>query len=332
MIKQNVIFVTDIGKDVDDVLALSILCKLHKFNKINLIGIVINCGNVKTLVKRAKLTRNVLSQFDLEIPICFDVNEKVFNNIGVEQNAFNASPIPFNSKHKFKYIYKDISIFFDKILSCVEDKSVTIDICAPFAEIAKYLSINPSLFSKKVNDVYIMGNLITGSKCELDTNSYNIMLDKNSANISFDFFQKHDILSYFLPSYTIKTKGVDLKYIKDLGNIHPVFKNLYKQQKKAYKRHYLHAKNNQNLDKDKYDLARFLKNFTDLNVVRRYKYFTVWKHITNVYLYDPYTVLLSIPYYKKELFNIMTFNSVHLCEIKTSAQPQKTVLEILKNK
>ena len=45
----NVILDTDIGNDIDFVLALSILYNYHKEKRINLIGITINKANRKTI-------------------------------------------------------------------------------------------------------------------------------------------------------------------------------------------------------------------------------------------------------------------------------------------
>lgn len=331
MSKSNIILITDIGKDPDDTIALHLLCKLHKADKINLLGIIVNCGDYKTLVKRAKLVRNILSQFDLELPICFDSNANVSNALSYDQNTYNAPHIAFKNAHKkYKYISKDIFQFLDTTLSLCGDQSVTLDICSTFNDIAKYLGYNPKLFLSKIKDLYIMGNAIyKDDHISLDTKSYNIKLNIHSANNVVDFVKKYDINTYFLPSYAIKQKSVDTKYIRQLCVIDPIFKNLYNQQKQSYKRHYLHAKNNQDIEKDKYTLSRFIKNFTDLNIVRRYQFCTIWKHVTNIYLYDPYTVLLSIPKFQKALFDITSYGPIHICQCKTDSHPNHVILDVL---
>ncbi|MBI5148957.1 nucleoside hydrolase [Candidatus Pacearchaeota archaeon] len=133
---KNIVVDTDIGTDVDDMIALAYAIK----NK-SLDAITIAHSQKGT---RAKIARKLTRILGVDIPI-FAGQREIPNEddhwCGFEQNALNELELAENSFNFGFPVYDEKSI-----LVCI----------APMTNIAQQLKENPSI--RKVKDVYIMGH------------------------------------------------------------------------------------------------------------------------------------------------------------------------------
>lgn len=299
---ENVIFVTDIGKDPDDVLALVALLNMHAQHEINVLGIVTNCGNAATTKKRAAFVSGIIKERSLNIPVCAGTGNNEHGNVGEHANFFVNSIASKKYVTSAEKIETNVSSFLKNITSNVSHFSFIV--CAGFTDVKNFCIEHEQSAKNKLQSLFIMGNgKVINNKVFPDDRSYNNSIDIVSAKMVYDFANNNNINTFFMPSYAVKTAPVNMQFYNKIKNKNtPIFNYLFAVQKKAFKQHYKTAKHNKNKLSDKYNLEWFLRNFTNLTTVKKYCFNTVWKHTTKLYLYDPFTVLIVPQELRKKYF------------------------------
>lgn len=190
--KMQVIFDTDIGNDVDDILALSMLYHDHKKGLIDLKAITISKGNPAAVGYTDMLNR----YYGLpEIPLAYVGNDGKTPEAGPYLNQTLRFEI--DGKYPFKAdtnLYKQVPEAYKlqrKLLSEAADHSISFIVVGFSTNIAKLLHSVPDEFSdlsgkelvsRKVAKMYMMG----GRFSDQPYSEYNIVKDISAAQTVFN--------------------------------------------------------------------------------------------------------------------------------------------------
>ena len=179
--RRYVVFDTDIGPDCDDAGAFAVMAKLAEKYDIKILGAA-NC----TSNKYGTDALAVLSKhFGLDIPL----GEHTGYEILADGDKYNK---PLAKKYDVKA--KNVSPsddFYKKILSKVENDSVTVISVGPLTNIAEILEKEPKLFNAKVNSIVAMAGKFPSGK------EFNIECDIKAASYVFENFKNVIVCSGF---------------------------------------------------------------------------------------------------------------------------------------
>lgn len=208
--KENIIFETDLGNDIDDALALDLLYKYARSSKINLLGISVN--------KLGRYPAELLDIFntwygmpDLPISVVRDGVESVGSANDYAQVVCQMKSVDGNALFRRSvedYGQEDYlallesSSWYRKTLSQAEDSSVTI-VSVGFASNLVHLLESPSdsisplsgkeLIERKVKKLVIMA----GCFCDSTFHEYNVVTDIPSAQAIFHDWPTEVVASPF---------------------------------------------------------------------------------------------------------------------------------------
>jgi inosine-uridine nucleoside N-ribohydrolase len=192
--QQNVLLITDIGGDIDDILALYTL--LGSKETVNLVGIVV-CGGEHR--KRAILTHRILELLDVKkVPIIAELNDNHLKSshefsMPSEFESLLESELPNEIVTSNAYIIDLIKKYYDDIvIVCI----------GPTTPLADAIRLDGT-FSAGISKFYIQGHVIVDEEQLIpDTvNSYNLREDKQSAMIVFENLQKNNVPFVSLGKY-----------------------------------------------------------------------------------------------------------------------------------
>ena len=167
-----VIVFTDIGKDVDDVLALVVLAGLKRMFILNPLAVV---ATLSPPAERARLARVVLDSLGLpDVPVAIGTDGG--SKDAVELNCFDTEQNQLNLLHG--------SVLIPRILKEAEPKSVTLLCLANLKDVSELIVKHPDLFSDKIKNVVIMGGASyseASERLEPDETAYNNNCDPAAA-------------------------------------------------------------------------------------------------------------------------------------------------------
>lgn len=200
--RRYIIFDSDIGPDCDDAGAFAVMAKMAQKYDLKILGAV-NC----TSNKYGTDALAVLSEhFGLDIPL----GEHTGYEILSDGDKYNK---PLAKKYDVKAKKASPSAeFYKKILSKVEDDSVTVISVGPLTNIAEILEKEPKLFNSKVNSIVAMAGKFPSGK------EFNIECDVKAASFVFDNFKNVIVCSGFEIGDGIKTG-----FFETPENDNPVF-------------------------------------------------------------------------------------------------------------
>lgn len=200
----TVIFDTDLGNDVDDVMALQMLLNYQKQSKIQLLGITVSKANPYSMLYvdgycKYNGNKNIPLGYVYEGPNKDDGKyiKQTLDTIIDGEKILNTS---FNLSHKFAEAYK----LQRKILSSQPDNSIVIIATGPLTNLYRLLLSKADNYSKfnglkliqkKVKKLIVMGgNFDVYGKSSPE---WNIVQDIRSAQIVFDKWPTGIIASGF---------------------------------------------------------------------------------------------------------------------------------------
>ncbi len=190
----KIIFDTDIGNDIDDVLALQMLINYHKSNLIDLLGVTISKSNPYAIEYLDGFCR--FHQIE-NMPIGF-----IYEGPNTDDGKYlkqtldtliDGSPILIPEVTVRNYL-PDAWELQRKLLSQQEDSSVVMIAVGPLTNISRLLESTSDqyselngidLISKKVRLLSVMGGEFSDS---IDFTEWNIAQDIESANIVFEYW------------------------------------------------------------------------------------------------------------------------------------------------
>ena len=188
----SVIFDTDVGNDIDDVLALQMLFNYEKQNKARLLGITISKSNprvIEYIDGYCRLNKRP------GIPLGY-----AYNGVNPEPGKYVARTLDTLIEGK-KVLYSERSIADSlpdgyllqrKLLAAAPDKSVVMIVVGPQTNVARLLDSKPDNFSplngvdlvkQKVRLISVMGGLYTA---EFNFPEWNIVQDLPAAKMFFE--------------------------------------------------------------------------------------------------------------------------------------------------
>lgn len=154
---------TDIGKDIDDLIALLFLAQLHKEKRVKIVGVI---TSITPALKRAKLLRRIFERMGLgskEIPIAYGTDgtdEK--NSHAEEKYEFDhigelTLDLPiWNDVNKKDYIEFGVQILQDADKS---GKKLRVLVLTSSQDVNTVAQANRALFDKVVTEVHMQGGL-----------------------------------------------------------------------------------------------------------------------------------------------------------------------------
>lgn len=179
--RRYVIFDTDIGPDCDDAGAFAVMAKLAKKYDVKIIGAA-NCTSNKYGTDALAV---LAEHFELDVPF----GEHTGYEILADGDKYNK---PLAKKYDIK-AKKSASAadFYKKVLSEVEDDSVTVISVGPLTDIAEILEKEPKLFNAKVNSIVAMAGKFPSGK------EFNVECDIKAASYVFENFKNIIVCSGF---------------------------------------------------------------------------------------------------------------------------------------
>ncbi|KAL7447257.1 hypothetical protein ACHAXM_011041 [Skeletonema potamos] len=170
-----VIVFTDIGKDVDDVLALVVLACLKRTFILNPLAVI---ATLSPQDERARLARVVLDSLGLpDVPV----------GIGTDGGSKDSVELHcFDTGQNHNLLHG--SMLIPRILKEAESKSVTLLCLANLKDVGELIVKHPGLFSDKVKHVVIMGGASfseANERLEPDETAYNNNCDPAAARMVY---------------------------------------------------------------------------------------------------------------------------------------------------
>lgn len=170
--QMRVVYDTDLGNDIDDLLALEMLLNYHKGGKIEIAAITSSKDNpmsaaLADLYSRAR---------GIAVPVgavCDGPNKDDGNYL---RPALEALGFPEDDR-----VYPDATELLAETLSRSEDKSVRLIATGPLTNMARLLRTDSALVASKVADLTVMG----GDFSQSETPEWNVLQDIGSAREVF---------------------------------------------------------------------------------------------------------------------------------------------------
>jgi inosine-uridine nucleoside N-ribohydrolase len=221
------IFETDMGNDVDDVLALDMLYKLVDQGRVHLLGISTNKDNPYSIL----LLRIMNNWYGHpEIPL-----GKVQNGINSTADAKDYAQAVYDYQRNGEYVFRkylgdsarlmESVALYRKLLSAQPDASVSIVSVGFSTNIARLLDSKPDSYSgltgkelvkKKVKKLYMMAGNFNG---KLQAGEYNVIKDSLAAKKVFDEWPTPIVTSPFEVGITVLYPAAsienDLRWAED---------------------------------------------------------------------------------------------------------------------
>lgn len=155
---------TDVGKDVDDAIALIVLACLKRMFVLNPVAVI---ATLSPQEERARLARVVLDSLGLpDVPV--GIGTDGGSEDSVELHCFASEEKQLKLLHG--------SVLVPRILTEAEPKSVTLLCLANTKDVSQLILKHPDLFSAKVKNVVIMGGAFyseSSERLEIDASAYN---------------------------------------------------------------------------------------------------------------------------------------------------------------
>lgn len=155
---------TDVGKDVDDAIALIVLACLKRMFVLNPVAVI---ATLSPQEERARLARVILDSLGLpDVPV--GIGTDGGSKDSVEMHCFASEEKQLKLLHG--------SVLVPRILTEAEPKSVTLLCLANTKDVSQLILKHPDLFSAKVKNVVIMGGAFyseSSERLEIDESAYN---------------------------------------------------------------------------------------------------------------------------------------------------------------
>jgi inosine-uridine nucleoside N-ribohydrolase len=213
---KSVLVFTDIGRDQDDELALSVLAKFQHMGNIDLKGVVTSLGPSD---KRGQLAKGALRELGLpDVPVA----------VG------SAAGQPTDKHHDYEFdapyladpasLEKDGQAFLKKQFESADDKSLTLLAVGPMTDLNTFMVENRELFQQKAEKVVIMGGIVRAEGAVSLTDGYmtpdtanNNTFDKDASASLYKGLQDLGIPTTVLTKEAAYAAPVDKSFYESLG-------------------------------------------------------------------------------------------------------------------
>jgi hypothetical protein len=302
-----VIVFTDIGRDVDDEMALVVLSALKRKGKLNPIAVISTLSPVK---ERANLARGSLDTMGMaDVPVGIGGCGGVADGVDLEvYEADHARPSPSIAECGMELVCQ--------ALESVPHKSAQIICLASLSDTAMLIEEHQELFTSKVKEVVIMGGVMPMDSSETLTpdTAYNNNCDMQAAQYVYQRCQELGVPTATLSRWAAYGCPIRPKLMDELAKTkHMVAANIRRKSKHSLNQLW----NKVILPPDhprreklpaRCDVRWFYKTFCGTDQVPKELPESIWGDVEKLNMYDPLAVLICDSSYRSLHFD---------CKIKT---------------
>ncbi|KAL7541034.1 hypothetical protein ACHAXR_010566 [Thalassiosira sp. AJA248-18] len=300
-----VIVFTDIGRDVDDEMALVLLSSLKRKHMLNPIAVVTTLSPEKD---RAHLARGSLDTMGMaDVPVGVGGRGGVAD--GVELEVYEA-----DHTWSSPSIHESGMDLACQALESVPSKSAQILCLASLSDMALLIQEHQDLFTDKVKEVVVMGGVMpmdSGDTLTPDT-AYNNNCDMESAKFVYEKCQELGVPTATLSRWAAYGCPIRPQLLDELAKTkHMVAANIRRKSKDSLdqlwnkvilppdhpKREKLPAR---------CDVNWFYKTFCGTDEVPEELPLSIWLQVEKLNMYDPLAVLICVSSYRDEHFTSKT--------------------------
>ena len=299
--RDRVLIITDPARDLDDETAFVLLAALYRRKLVEPLGIVATLAPSKT---RALLTRGTMDM--LALP-CVPVGQGSDGHFVLKDESLFESAKPYFPSCDSS-IKNGQQLIFD-LMSKAAPKSITWTIIASMQDAAMFLRSHEELVCRKVKRVCIMGGVEAFDPDDANVRlvpdtAYNNSCDMEAASYFYRRLQELGVPMLIVTRWTAYACPVPRSvYIKMAQSTHLVGTRLFREQSRTINQ--LWRRVNSDIGSaDREDMPErctkdwFCRTFTDGRGYDRKKEDDIWDLVNVFMMYDPLTLLLSIPEFR----------------------------------
>jgi len=289
-----VIVITDIGRDVDDEMALVLLSALKRKHLLNPIAVITTLSPQRD---RAHLARGSLDTMGMaDVPV--GVGGRGGLAEGVELEVYEADHTRSSSS-----IYESGMELVVRALESVPHKSAQILCLASLTDVASLMEEHEDLFISKVKEVVVMGGVMpmdSGDTLTPDT-AYNNNCDLPSAKFVYQKCQELGVPTATLSRWAAYGCPIRPQLLDELAKTkHMVAANIRRKSKHSIDQLWnkvILPSDDPRREKlpSRCDVKWFYKTFCGTEEVPEEITKSIWTQVEKLNMYDPLAVLLCVP-------------------------------------
>ena len=300
-----VIVFTDIGRDVDDELALVLLSALRRMHILHPIAVIATLSPQRS---RAYLARGSMDAVGMaDVPVGIGSSGGVENDIDLEVYGADYS-------RSSPCIYECGMALVYKALESVPPKSAQILCIASLSDVATLIREQENLFTSKVKEVILMGGVVSLESGETLTpdSAYNNNCDVSSARYVYKRCQELAIPTATLSRWAAYGCPIPPQLLDEMAKTeHMVAVNIRSVSKlnidQLWNKVILHPSDPRREKlPSRCDVNWFCRTFMSKGDISKEWNASVWSHVRKLNMYDPLAVLLCVPAYRATHFNWKT--------------------------
>ncbi|KAL7551428.1 hypothetical protein ACHAWF_014616 [Thalassiosira exigua] len=297
-----VVVFTDIGRDVDDELALVILSSLKRKHILNPIAVITTLSPQRDRAHLARGSMDAMGMPDVPVGIgsCGGLAD------GAEPEVYGAdysrsSPCIFESGMELTC----------RALESVPPKSAVLLCIASLTDVASLIREHQDLFTSKVKEVVLMGGVVSTELGDslIPDSAYNNNCDISSARFLYKRCQELGVPTATLSRWAAYGCPIPPKLLDELANTeHMVATNIRSVSKltidKLWNKVILHPSDPRREKlPERCDVNWFCRTFMSKREISKEWTSSVWTLVEKLNMYDPLAVLLCVPAYRLAHFD-----------------------------
>lgn len=299
-----VVVFTDIGRDVDDELALVLLSALKRKRILNPIAVIATLSPQR---ERAHLARGCMDAMGMpDVPVgigsCGGVAE------GVELDVYGA-----DYSRSSPCIFESGGDLMCRALESVPPNSAVLLCIASLSDVAAFIRDHEDLFTSKVKEVVLMGGVVSTESGEslIPDSAYNNSCDISSARFVYRRCQELGVPTATLSRWAAYDCPIPPQLLDELAQTeHMVATNIRSVSKLSIDQLWnkvILCPSDPRREKipPRCDVSWFCRTFMDKEITKEWST-SVWLLVKKLNMYDPLAVLLCVPAYRTTHFNWQT--------------------------
>jgi len=300
-----VIVFTDIGRDVDDEMAMVLLSALKRKQMLNPLAVITTLSPER---ERANLARGSLDSMGMaDVPV--GVGSRGGVAPGVDLEVYEAehsrsSPSIFESGMELAC----------QVLKFVPPKSVQILCLASLTDVASLIKNHTELFTEKVKEVVVMGGVMPMETSDTLTpdSAYNNNCDLPSARFVYDRCQEYGVPTVTLSRWAAYGCPMRPALLDELAKTkHSVAVNIRTKSKRSIDQLWnkvILPSDHPGREKlpSRCNVKWFYKTFCGSEGVPAVLSTSIWTQVEKLNMYDPLAVLICVQNYRSSHFDCKT--------------------------
>ncbi|KAL7469251.1 hypothetical protein ACHAXS_009513 [Conticribra weissflogii] len=300
-----VIVFTDIGRDVDDELALVVMASLRRMHLLNPIAVITTLCPEES---RAHLARGTLDAIGMaDVPVGVGSSGGVDSDVELEvYGADYSRPSPCIHENGMELVYR--------ALESVPPKSAQILCISSLTDVASLIREREELFTLKVKEVVLMGGVVSleAGDALIPDSAYNNNCDVSAARFVYKKCQELGVPTATLSRWAAYGCPIPPQLLDEIAKTeHMVATNVRGVSKlsidQLWNKVILHpADPRREKLPSRCDINWFCRTFMGTTEVSKDWSSSIWSHVKKLNMYDPLAVLLCVPAYRSTHFKWKT--------------------------